>query len=310
MSCVLGIDIGGTNTEFGLVDREGKIHFSSRVKTRQHATPESLAQSIYDTLQSDVDDIQITAIGIGTPNGNYYKGTIEFAPNLEWKGVIELAKIFQGQFELPVKVANDANAAAHGEMLFGAARGLRDFLVVTLGTGLGSGFVCNGEVLYGNTGMAGELGHVVIHPAGRECKCGRKGCLERYASSTGFMITTKELLELTDSASPLKDIPSSELHASDVDKAARNGDVLALEVFNRTARELARGLATAVAITSPEVIILCGGLAKSGELLLEPTRRCLEEELLQVFKKTVAIRASGLRDGNVAILGAAALGWK
>lgn len=309
MKVVLGIDIGGTNTEYGLVDRSGAVHYAGKVKTRAHPTAAALASKIAKALEPVLEDMAVQAIGIGAPNGNYYNGSIEFAPNLVWKGVVPLAEVFERQFSIPVAVTNDANAAALGEMLFGAAKGLRDFIAITLGTGLGSGFVCNGEVLYGHTGMAGELGHVVIHPEGRDCKCGRRGCLERYASSTGFMITVRELLD-GGSNSILATIPAKELHAKDVDKAAKAGDTLALKAFDITARALARGLATASAITSPEAIVLCGGLARSGNLLVQPTKKYLEAELLQIYRGTIDLKVSGIPDGNVAILGAGALGWK
>lgn len=307
---VLGIDIGGTNTEFGLVSNLGDILYSGSVKTRLFDSPEALAEAIYDDLQSNASHIDIAGIGIGAPNGNFHTGNIEFAPNLVWKGSVPLASIFTSQFGVPVRVTNDANAAAMGEHLFGSVRGLKDFLVVTLGTGVGSGFMVNGEILYGHSGMAGELGHVTIEPNGRACPCGRIGCLERYTSSIGFKITTSELLLSSPTPSVLRDVPDAERSAVSIDRAARAGDELALAAFELTAEYLARGLATAVAITSPEAIILCGGLARAGKLLLDPTEKHLNQQLLPIFQNTVKLIPSSLSAGNIAVLGAAALGWE
>lgn len=307
---VLGIDIGGTNTEYGLVSRSGEILYSGSVKTTFFGSPEALSEAIFQDLQDNASHIEIAGIGIGAPNGNFHTGNIEFAPNLDWKGRVPLASIFESQFNLPVRVTNDANAAAMGEHLFGAAKGMKNFLVVTLGTGVGSGFMVNGEILYGHTGMAGELGHVIIEPNGRACPCGRLGCLERYTSSTGFKITTGELLLNSTRPSTLRDIPENERSAISVDRAAREGDELALATFELTAKYLARGLATAVAITSPEAIILCGGLARAGKLLLDPTTKHLNQELLHIYRNTVKVIPSALTAGNIAVLGAAALGWE
>lgn len=307
---VLGIDIGGTNTEFGLVSRSGDILYSGSVKTVRFETPEALSEAIFKDLINNASHLALSGIGIGAPNGNFHTGNIEFAPNLQWKGSVPLSDIFESQFELPVRVTNDANAAAMGEHLFGSAKGMKNFLVVTLGTGVGSGFMINGEILYGHTGMAGELGHVTIEPNGRACPCGRLGCLERYTSSTGFKITTAELLLSSTTPSVLRDIPENERSAILVDRAAREGDELAIAAFELTASYLARGLATAVAITSPEAIILCGGLARAGKLLLDPTEKHLNQQLLPVFQNTVKLIPSSLTAGNIAVLGAAALGWE
>lgn len=306
----LGIDIGGTNTAFGLVDKEGKIHFKGNVRTRDYDTAEHLAKAIYQAVSTTPGFSALKAIGIGAPNGNFHNGTIEFAPNLQWKGVIPLVEIFEKLFELPTTLTNDANAAAMGETQFGAAKGMKNFLVVTLGTGVGSGFVCNGELIYGHTGMAGELGHVVVEPIGRICSCGRHGCLETYASATGFKRTVAELGKNKSATGPLKGISTDRISALSVAELAHTGDALALEAFDTTAHYLARGLATATAITSPEVIILAGGLARSGSLLTEPLQKHLNNELLSIFRNKVKVLVSPLLEQNAAILGATALAYQ
>ena len=302
----LGIDIGGTNTAFALIDESGKEHFSGNLRTTDFATPKALAEAIFNECKSP----QIIGVGIGAPNGNIHRGTIEHAPNLQWKGIIPLSDIFQQKFKVPVLVTNDANAAAIGEMRFGAARGMRDFLLVTLGTGLGSGFVCNGQLVYGHDGFAGELGHVIVEEDGRPCGCGRKVCLETYASSTGFLKTAQELISWSENNSPLLQIAEEDLSGEDITRAAAAGDELAVKIFARTAEYLSRGLATAVAITSPEAIIFFGGLAKSGSLLLYPTQKHLENRLLNIFKNKVKLLPSALMQQNAAVLGAAALVWE
>jgi glucokinase len=302
----LGIDIGGTNTAFALIDASGKENFSGSLRTTDFSTPEVLAEAIFQECKP----YQIVGVGIGAPNGNIHHGTIEHAPNLQWKGIIPLSAIFLKKFKVPVSVTNDANAAAIGEMRFGAARGMRDFLLVTLGTGLGSGFVCNGQLVYGHDGFAGELGHVIVEEDGRQCGCGRKGCLETYASSTGFLKTAQELISWSENSSPLLQIAEEELSGEDITRAAAAGDELALKIFNRTAEYLSRGLATAIAITSPEAIIFFGGLAHSGDFLLTPTKKHLEDRLLNIFKNKVKLIPSELLNRNAAVLGAAALVWK
>lgn len=305
----LGIDIGGTNTAFGLVDDQGNIRFKDNVRTRDHETAESLIEAIHQSVSAAHEFSALQAIGMGAPNGNFHNGTIEFAPNLQWKGVIPLASIAKNRFGLPTVLTNDANAAAMGEMKFGAARGMKNFVVVTLGTGLGSGFICNGELIYGHTGMAGELGHVIVEPSGRSCGCGRNGCLETYASATGFKRTVAELGNQNSATGPLKGADLESISALIVSELALDGDRLALEAFDTTARYLARGLATATAITSPEAIILAGGLARSGNLLTDPLERYLNDELLSIFRNKVKLIISSLLDQNAAVLGAAALAF-
>jgi len=302
----LGIDIGGTNTAFALIDESGETHFSGNLKTTDFDTPEKLAEAIFlEYIQH-----QPIGIGIGAPNGNIHRGTIEHAPNLQWKGIVPLSDIFHQKFKVPVLVTNDANAAAMGEMRYGAAQGMRDFLLVTLGTGLGSGFVCNGQLVYGHDGFAGELGHIIVEEDGRPCGCGRKGCLETYASSTGFLKTAQELISWSENNSPLLQIAEEDLNGEHITQAAAAGDELAIKIFDLTAEYLSRGLATAVAITSPEAIIFFGGLAKSGSLLLNPTQKHLEHKLLNIFKNKVKLLPSALMQQNAAVLGAAALVWE
>lgn len=293
----IGVDIGGTNSSYGLVDRGGRVlQRGSRPTDRgdPRATVDGLCRALSAIAPRD-----LAGIGVGAPNGNYYRGTVELAPNLDWPDRVQLDEMFRAHFDVPVFVTNDANAAALGEWRFGAARGLRDFLVVTLGTGLGSGFVSGGRLVYGHDGFAGELGHTTVVPDGRPCGCGRRGCLETYASATGIVTTMREL----------RPEDSRPLTAEEISAAAAADDALALRAFDETARMLARGLATAVAVTSPEKIVLLGGLARAGELLLAPTRRHLEVELYPVFRGKVELTLSGLDDDDAAILGAAALLW-
>ena len=309
----IGIDIGGTNTPFGLVDRQGKIYGKGSVDTKQHPSVNTFVRSLSLEINKSLAildfEYTIVGIGIGAPNGNFFHGTIEYAPNLPWRGVINLIKLFNEYFSVPIYVTNDANAATIGEMKFGCAQGMKDFMVVTLGTGLGSGFVANGELIYGHDSFAGELGHTIIDPDGRECNCGRKGCLETYCSVTGFVRTAQILLAQTAKKSLLHDIAVEKITGLTITEAAQKGDRLALEIFDFTAKKLALSLANAVAITSPEAIILFGGLANSGHLLIEPTRRYLESFLLNIFQNQVELKISTLTEKNAAILGASAIVW-
>lgn len=309
MNVALGIDIGGTNTAFGFVDGEGNCLFAESLNTRDYPKPELLIEAIANKCYITLDlnkEFELMGIGVGAPNGNYFNGTIEFAPNLEWEGIIDLVALFEEHFDTPVFVTNDANAAAIGEMLFGKAKGVLDFIMVTLGTGLGSGFVHNGELLYGHDGFAGELGHIVIEPNGRQCNCGHKGCLETYASATGLVKTAQLFLENNQEKTILK---ADKLSSKSIGDAAKKGDQLALKCFDFTAEKLARGLATAIAITSPRMIVLFGGVANAGSILVEPLKVKLEENLLQIFKNKVEIVISEFEDGNAAIIGAGALVW-
>lgn len=306
---VAGIDIGGTNTEIGLTDRDGHILHSTRFSTKSFATPDKMAEQCSNWIINTCTEnsYHLAACGIGAPSGNYYSGSIEHAPNMPWRGIIPLAGLFEKQLKVQTTLTNDANAAAIGEMIFGKAKGLRDFIVVTLGTGVGSGFVSNGELIYGHDGFAGELGHVMIDMNGRLCGCGRKGCLETYTSATGVVYSAIEKIR-SGQPTTLALIPEKELTSRHVFDAAQNGDIAALEIFDETSRLLAFALANAVAITSPSHIFLYGGLARSGNLLFEPLMRYFDAYVLQNYKGKVSIEMSGLPE-NAAVLGAAAIGW-
>jgi glucokinase len=310
----IGIDIGGTGTKFGIVDRSGNVLFSSDMSTKQHSTIESFIIALHENIQPLIDKVggigRIKGIGMGAPNGNFYTGTIEYAPNLPWKGIIPLAQLIKEEFKLPVVLTNDANAAALGEMKYGAAKGMNDFIMITLGTGVGSGIVANGNLIYGHDGFAGELGHVIIIPDGRYHEgTGKKGSLESYASATGVRLTTIEMLTKSTAPSLLRDIPTEELDSKKVYEAAMKGDALAKEVFEFTGKILGLALANFVMFSSPEAIILFGGLTKAGELILKPTREHMEANLIQVFQNKVKILVSHLKESDAAILGASALAW-
>ena len=304
---VVGIDIGGTNTVFGIVDARGTIIASGAVKTQVYPTVEEYADEVCKNLlpliiaNGGVDKIK--GIGIGAPNGNYYTGTIEFAPNLPWKGVLPLASMFEERLGIP-------NAAAVGEMTYGAARGMKDFIMITLGTGVGSGIVINGQVVYGHDGFAGELGHVIVRRDGRICGCGRKGCLETYCSATGVARTAREFLAARTDASLLRNIPAESIVSKDVYDAAVQGDKLAQEIFEFTGNILGEALADAIAFSSPEAIILFGGLAKSGDYIMKPIMKAMENNLLNIYKGKAKLLVSELKDSDAAVLGASALAWE
>lgn len=316
----IGIDIGGTNTAFGIVNRRGDILYQDRIHTRDYETPEIFIKAIKEQLWPHIEEVgkeHINGIGVGAPNANYYSGEIVLAANLIWKGVIPLRSLVEEAFELPVVVTNDANATAIGEMIYGSAKGMNDFIIITLGTGVGSGFVSNGQLIYGHDGFAGEFGHVTAIRGGRECGCGRKGCLETYASATGIVRTAMEILEGDSSSEGAENEEwlravyktKGEISSSGIHKAALAGDPLAKEIFDYTGKILGQTLADAVAITSPEAIILFGGLAKAGDFILEPTKRYMEENLLAIFRDKIDIIPSGLSERDAAILGSAALAW-
>jgi glucokinase len=309
----IGIDIGGTNSAFGIVDEEGKVLAENSINTNEYETANEFISAMSDGIKKLINGLKeepiIAGIGIGAPNGNYFNGTVEFAPNLRWKGVIHFCDLFKQHFDLPIILTNDANAAAIGEMIYGAAKGMKDFFIVTLGTGLGSGFVANGEMIYGHDGFAGELGHTIAVVDGRPCGCGRNGCLEQYASATGIVITAKELIANTEGSSILSNVRLEGLTSKLIYEAAKEGDRLALEAFDYTGKILGRSLADAVAITSPEAIILFGGLALAGDLIFKPTKKYMEEYMLNIFKNKVKLLPSKIT-GNAAVLGASALVWK
>ena len=311
---VVGMDIGGTNTVFGVVDSRGNVLASDSIKTQEHEEIEeyvdAVCKKLIPLLQQFGGAEKFKGMGVGAPNGNYYKGTIEFAPNLPWKGVIPLAAMFEDKLGIPTALTNDANAAAIGEMTYGAARGLRDFIMITLGTGVGSGIVVNGQLVYGHDGFAGELGHVVVERDGRLCGCGRKGCLETYCSATGVARTAREFLVARSEPSLLREIPAEEIVSKDVYDAAIKGDKLALEIFEYTGTILGRALADFIAFSSPEAIILFGGLAKSGDLIMKPIQKAMDENVLKIYAGKTKLLLSQLKDADAAVLGASALGWE
>ena len=311
---VVGIDIGGTNIVFGLVDARGTILCSDSIKTQAYAEVDECIDAVCEKLMPLIESRggadKVKGIGIGAPNGNYYNGTIEFAPNLPWKGVIRLAEMFEERLGIPTALTNDANAAAIGEMTYGVARGLKDFIMITLGTGVGSGIVINGQMVYGHDGFAGELGHVIVKEDGRPCGCGRKGCLETYCSATGVARTAREMLIARSDESLLRKIPAEEIVSKDVYDAAVRGDKLALEIFQYTGDILGRALANAIAFSSPEAIVLFGGLAKAGDLILKPVQKSMEENVLNIYKGKTRLLLSELKDADAAVLGASALGWE
>lgn len=309
---VAGIDIGGTNIIYGLVDNSGNVIAEGRLKTLEY--PEfrdyiSAQASAIKRLLEKTPGHRLTGLGVGAPNANYHKGTIELAPNLAWKGIVPLAELLKERVKVPVAVTNDANAAAMGEMIFGGARDMKDFIVLTLGTGLGSGIVVNGNVVYGHTGFAGELGHTIIVPGGRECGCGRNGCYETYASASGLVRTVLDLLSERRADSTLRDITPSELTSKKIVEEAEKGDRIALEAINYTAEMLGLGIINAITFSSPEAIFLFGGLVKAGELLLAPVRKYVDKNIMPVFRGSVKILPSGVSEANAAVLGAAALAW-
>ena len=311
---VVGMDIGGTNTVFGVVDSRGNVLASDSIKTQEYEEideyVDAVCKKLIPLLQQFGGAEKFKGMGVGAPNGNYYNGTIEFAPNLPWKGVIPLAAMFEDKLGIPTALTNDANAAAIGEMTYGAARGLRDFIMITLGTGVGSGIVVNGQLVYGHDGFAGELGHVIVEREGRICGCGRKGCLETYCSATGVARTAREFLVARSEPSLLREIPAEEIVSKDVYDAAIKGDKLALEIFEYTGTILGRALADFVAFSSPEAIVLFGGLAKSGDLIMKPIQKALEENVLKIYAGKTKLLLSQLKDADAAVLGASALGWE
>ena len=310
----IGIDIGGTGTKFGIVDRNGNVLFSGDLSTKKHKVVETFIDELHDVLIPLIKKAggigRIKGIGVGAPNGNFYTGTIEYAPNLPWKGIIPLAKLIEDKFKLRVTLTNDANAAAIGEMMYGAAQGMKDFIMITLGTGVGSGIVANGHLIYGHDGFAGELGHTIVIPDGRLHEgTGKHGSLESYASATGVTLTALETLENSKEKSLLRAVPKEKMDSKAVFEAAIQGDKLALEIFEYTGKILGLALANAVMFSSPEAIVLFGGLTKAGDLILKPTRTHMEENLIQVFQNKVKILVSHLKESDAAILGASALVW-
>ncbi len=312
---VIGIDIGGTNTVFGIVDTRGVVIASSSIKTAKHSKFDDYIDELYVEItrlieQNDAVD-KIHGIGIGAPNGNYYTGEIADQVNLPWPAPIPLAQKVREKFGIPVTVTNDANAAAIGELTYGVARGMKDFIMITLGTGVGSGIVVNGQVVYGVDGCAGELGHVIVKRTnGRVCGCGRTGCLETYCSATGVARSAREFLEIRQEPSLLRNIPIDQITSKDVYDAAMAGDKIAKDIFEYTGTILGEALADFTAFSSPQAFVLFGGLAKSGELLLRPMREAMKRNTLALFKGPRKVLLSELKEADAAVLGASALGWE
>lgn len=311
----VGIDIGGTNTKYGLVNHRGDIVEKGELKTDGYPTIESFVEALYQTLKPLIDSVdggtKVKGIGIGAPNGNYYTGTIDYAPNLQWKGVIPIANLITEKFQLPAALTNDANAAAVGEMMYGAARGMKDFIMITLGTGVGSGIVANGQLILGHDGFAGELGHTTIRPGGRKhWSTNLLGSLESYCSATGIAITAKELLEQTDEDSLLRNYKPEEINSKKVYDCAIQGDKIAAEVYRFTGQVLGEALANFIMFSSPEAIILFGGVIKAGDLIMLPTKEHMEKNLLPIYQDKIKLIFSELKEADAAILGASALVWE
>ncbi len=306
----LGIDIGGTNTILGLVDSRGKIIFRKNFSTNSFATPQemvlALKDSVFHFIQGSENYSKPLMAGIGAPNVNYYKGTIEYPANLKWQGLIPFKRIFEEISDLPCVLTNDAKAGALGEMYFGGAHGMKDFIFITLGTGLGSGIVVNGDLVYGHDGFAGEIGHTIVVPHGRPCGCGRKGCLEQYCSATGLVTTYREIM-LSAGFGWSETIDRLSLDAKSIYHKAQQGDEAAFYAFNYTGEILGIALANSVAYTSPEAIFLSGGLADSGDFLFDPAKLAFEKNLLNVFKEKIKILPSALSAGDATVIGAASL---
>lgn len=318
---VVGIDIGGTNTAYGIVDTRGNVVAGGSIKTPKHVEFNDYVEQIYTAVSRLIEQEgmveQIAGIGVGAPNANFYTGNIENPPNLHWMDngkrleIIPFAATLREKFGIPVAITNDANAAAVGEMTYGAARGMKDFIMITLGTGVGSGIVVNGQLLYGHDGFAGELGHVTMRRNnGRMCGCGRTGCLEAYASATGVARTAREYLETRKDDSLLRNLSIDDITSKDVFDAAIAGDELAREVFEFTGNMLGEAFADFIAFSSPKAIILFGGLTKAGELLMRPLRESLDRNIMPIFRGKAQVLLSELKEGDAAVLGASALGWE
>lgn len=317
-SFVIGLDLGGTNSVFGIVDQRGQVLATTSIKTQSYKTVEDFVDAGIEVLKPIIAKVggisQIKAMGIGAPNGNFYRGTIENAANLVWAhdSVVPLADMFSKRLNLPVGLTNDANAAAIGEMQYGVARGMKDFIMITLGTGVGSGIVVNGQMVYGSDGFAGELGHVIMvrGEEGRSCGCGRKGCLEAYCSATGVARTAREFLQKTKDPSLLRDINPEEITSLDVSIAAGKGDKMALDIFAFTGDMLGAACADFANFSSPEAFVFFGGLTKAGDLLMNPIKAAYAKYVLPTYRDNVKFLVSSLDDAAAAVLGASAIGWE
>ena len=312
---VIGLDLGGTNSVFGIVDARGDIKATTAIKTQGYETVEDYVAASVEALQVIIDQVggleTIKAMGIGAPNANYYRGTIEQAPNIVWgKGIVPLADLFSKALGIPVAMTNDANAAAIGEMTYGVARGMKNFIMITLGTGVGSGVVVNGQLVYGSDGFAGELGHVtMVREGGRTCGCGRTGCLEAYCSATGVARTAREMLANSEKPSLLRDLNPEAITSLDVSIAAGKGDEIANEIFQFTGKMLGEACADFATFSSPEAFVFFGGLTKAGELIMKPIRDAYDAHVLNIFKEKAQFLVSSLEGSSTAVLGASALGW-
>ena len=312
---VLGLDLGGTNAVFGIIDAHGIIKATTAIKTQECASAEDFVKNAKEALQIIIDQVggigKIKGMGIGAPNGNFYSGTIERAANIAWaKGIVPLADMFSQSLGIPVALTNDANAAALGEMAYGVAKGMKNFIMITLGTGVGSGIVVNGQLVYGSDGFAGELGHVImVRENGRPCGCGRRGCLETYCSATGVARTAREMLSTTDRPSLLRELDPEKITSLDISIAAGKGDKMAKDIFEFTGRMLGQACADFATFCSPEAFVFFGGLVKAGELIMEPIRRAYAESVMPVFRGKAKFLVSALDGSTAAVLGASALGW-
>ncbi len=308
---VIGIDIGATNTKYGFVSSDGDMLLEKSVATSKNKNVDVFIRELYNIIHPDLTHGKyiLKGIGIGAPNGNYYTGSVEFAPNLKWKGIVPLVSLIEKKFAVPAVLTNDANAAAVGELLYGHGRGMQHFIMITLGTGLGSGIIVNGKLVYGHDGFAGELGHTTAIPNGRKCGCGKRGCLETYVSAPGIIKTVFELLASETDESDLRNISFNALDAKMISEAAIQGDPIALKAFDFTGKLLGMKLADAIMHTSPEAVFLFGGLATAGKLIFNPVRKYMEEFLLPVFRNKIKLMPSALQNKNIAVLGTAALIW-
>lgn len=309
----VGIDIGGTNTKYGIVDREGNVLHQGNIPTTEHEEFQDYFDAMADAIKKGIKEVgantKMVGIGVGAANGNYYTGNIERATNLKWKGVLPLARMFREEFGIPCILTNDANAAAVGEMIYGNAKNMKDFVVITLGTGLGSGFVCGGVLLNGHHGIAGEVGHTSVNPAGRYCNCGKRGCLETYVSATGIKRTVYKLLADHLEPSELRGISFENLNTKMITEAALRGDVVAKEAFEYTGRILGMKLAETAVHTDPEAIFLFGGLSMAGDLIFRPTIKHMEANLMPLFRGKIKVLPSAMSNQAAPILGASSLVW-
>ena len=313
---VIGLDMGGTNSVFGIVDQRGTIKAQTAIKTQAYPDFKDYVKASVEALQPALDVIggiqNVKGMGIGAPNGNFYTGNIEYAANLVWPGIVPVAKMFEDALGIPCRVTNDANAAAMGEMTYGVARGMKNFIMITLGTGVGSGIVVDGKIVYGSDGFAGELGHFVVDhtPAGRKCGCGRSGCLETYCSATGVARTAREFLEKNACDSLLRSLDPANITSYDVFKAAEQGDKIALEIFDFTGKMLGTACADFTTFNTPEAFVFFGGLTKAGDYLMKPLKEAYDANVLNIFQGNAKLLISSLNGSEAAVLGASALGWE